>query len=51
MDIRNLYESSQVDPIAATDFVQRVVERRVAHYCKSDLDFFFDTKSDELRAS
>jgi hypothetical protein len=50
LDIYGLYGASGVTMMEekATDFVKRVVERRMAVYCRADPDLYFDTKSDDL---
>ena len=50
LDIYGLYGASGVAVMEekATDFVKRVVERRLLVYCKSEPDVYFDTKSDEI---
>jgi predicted transcriptional regulator len=50
LDIYGLYGSSGVTNMEekATEFVRRVVERRVSFYCKGDPDLYFDLKSEDL---
>jgi Cdc6-like AAA superfamily ATPase len=50
LDIYGLYGASGVTMMEekATDFVKRVVERRMTVYCRADPDLYFDTKSDDL---
>lgn len=50
LDIFGLYGSSGVSKMEekATDFVKRVIERRMLVYCKADPETYFDTKSQDL---
>lgn len=51
LDIYGLYGTAGVNKMEekATDFVQRLVERRVAHYSRLPVDTFFDMKGDVWR--
>jgi hypothetical protein len=50
LDTFDLYGSSGVAKMEekATEFVQRVIEKRIAHFCKTNSDAFFGTRSDDL---
>lgn len=50
LDIFGLYGGSGVVQMEekATDFVRRLVTRRLDHFCKNNSEIFFDSKSDEL---
>ncbi len=50
LDIYGLYGGSGVNKMEekATDFVRRVVEKRIQHFCKLDPDVFFNAKLADL---
>ena len=50
LDIYGLYGGSGVTKMEekATDFVKRVVERRLSVFCKGGLDLFFNARSDDI---
>ena len=50
LDTYGLYGSSSVSRMEekATDFVRRVVSRRIEHYCKCDPSVYFGSVSDEM---
>lgn len=50
LDMYGLYGESGVTKMEekAIDFVRRLVEKRIQHYCKASLDIFFNSKSSEL---
>jgi hypothetical protein len=50
LDMYGLYGGSGVNKMEekAIDFVQRLIEKRVQHYCKVDADTFFNLRGAEL---